>query len=97
MEVPVLEGIEPRRSVRGAIINMSAHVRQENEHVHLRGKRGGHGEEGTTGEDDLWADAKADPQDVKAGEAADSLGGEGGSVVGADGIGQAELTEDPFE
>jgi hypothetical protein len=54
-------------------------------------------EVGTTREDELRADAKADPPNVKAGEAADGLGGEGGAVIGADGIGQSELTKDSLK
>ena len=54
-------------------------------------------EVGTAGEDEFRADAETDPPDVKAGEAADGLGGEGGAVIGADGFGQAELAEDTLK
>jgi len=54
-------------------------------------------EVGAAREDEFGADAEADPPGVKSGEAADGLGGEWGAVVGADGLREAELTEDPLE
>ena len=49
-----------------------------------------------------WSDpfvgnAQLDPPDREFGQAADGLGGEGHALVGADGLGQAELGEDALE
>lgn len=52
---------------------------------------------GFAGFDQFRRDAELDPPDGELGEASESLGGERGSVVGANALGQAELAERVLE
>jgi len=49
------------------------------------------------GLDELGEDAEADPPDREGGEAAEGVGGEGGTVVGADALRQAVLAKEALE
>ncbi len=52
---------------------------------------------GLAGLDEFGEDAEADPPDRERGEAAERVGGEGGTVVGADTLRQAVLAEEALE
>jgi hypothetical protein len=52
---------------------------------------------GRSGSDALVLDAQSHPPDIELGEAVDTAGGEGDSVVGADGVGEAKMAEGALE
>jgi hypothetical protein len=52
---------------------------------------------GARGFDELRGDAEADEPDGELGESAKSVGSERGAVIGADPLGEAELTEEALE